>query len=58
MGVDIHLPMCGGVVEAENANFESRVKPGCYICCVGIIDVPETQHRAGIMLVKEGTQCR
>ena len=58
MGVDIHLPVCGGVLKAENANCESKVKPGCYIFYIGIIDIPETQHRAGMMLVKKGTQCR
>ena len=58
MGGNIHLTICGGVLKAENANCERRVKPTNYIFHIGTLDIPWTQHRAGIMLVNEEAKCR
>ena len=58
MGSDIRLTMSGGVQKLKNANCESRVKPAHYIFYTHIIDIPETQHTAGISPVGAGTECR
>ena len=58
MGGDIHLKICGDVLKAKNANWESRAKPVCWIFYIDIIDIPGTQYRAGIRHVSEGAKCR